>query len=105
LNDVTSQLEETTQKIDAILKIQDFILNELPALKNIPENVKGIFNSSFNQQSANPKDNSQNSMIQQALGQMVGSLPSNGSAPQGNQAAKFSSMNQIAQLAQNLMQN
>ena len=102
---MTSQLEETTQKIDAILKIQDFILNELPALKNIPENVKGIFNSSFNQQSTNPKDTSQNSMIQQALGQMVGSLPSNSSASQGNQAAKFSSMNQIAQLAQNLMQN
>jgi len=35
-----------TKKVDAILKIQDFIVNELPMLKNLPENIKGMFNSS-----------------------------------------------------------
>jgi hypothetical protein len=32
------------KKVDAILKIQDFILNELPVLKNLPESIKGVIN-------------------------------------------------------------
>ena len=31
-----------SKKIDAILKIQEFILNELPQLKNLPEGVTGL---------------------------------------------------------------
>ena len=45
--DLQSKFDEVTKKVDAILKIQDFILNELPVLKNLPDNVKGMFNTQF----------------------------------------------------------
>lgn len=34
-----------TKKVDAILQIQDFILNELPVLKNLPESIKGMIST------------------------------------------------------------
>lgn len=55
------KFEETIKKIDAILKIQDFILNELPALKNLPDNVKGMFNSQIlNKEDNTPTGNPNN---------------------------------------------
>jgi len=46
------------KKVDAILKIQDFILNELPVLKNLPENIKGMINNQIFQQHQQPSSNS-----------------------------------------------
>lgn len=42
---ISSKFDEMNKKVDAILKIQDFILNELPVLKNLPENIKGMINT------------------------------------------------------------
>jgi hypothetical protein len=66
------KFEEMNKKVDAILKIQDFILNELPVLKNLPESIKGMINTQIFQsnQSSNPPSQNPNAMIQQALSQV-----------------------------------
>ena len=59
------------KKVDAILKIQDFILNELPVLKNLPGSIKGMINTQIFQSQQPSSTQSQNTAIQQALSQVI----------------------------------
>lgn len=46
---LAQQLDDMSKKMDAIIKILEFIMNEFPQLRivNMPDGLKGILNNNF----------------------------------------------------------
>lgn len=52
---LAQQLDDMSKKMDAIIKILEFIMNEFPQLRivNMPDGLKGILNNNFKMQNSN----------------------------------------------------
>lgn len=52
---LVQKLDDMSKKMDAIIKILEFIMNEFPQLRivNMPDGLKGILNNNFKMQNSN----------------------------------------------------